>query len=175
MHIITWYETTFNEDTFPFPPTRGAAYAWAAGGVLDTTPTQCTLLGRGMELLRVCNGVGVWQFEGEGEYHFSDGVPDGATETDPVADVDDSETLAHTRRMCEFVSELESMLDDAAALGMTDMCAQLASMCRRLAEASDRRADAVSYRVNGGIQGAMACETDSEQFLDDARKAQCPS
>jgi hypothetical protein len=235
---ITFYDT-YSFHTFTFT-LRTQAYEWASGVVLDTTPTYRGTQTKGLELLRVCNGVGVWADGPEGEclYAFSDDVPEGATETDPfptvskaqqfldsgdkllprdvkwetstqnelrayfsddssvvptscdrewaldvpvskrepaLPPVDDSEIPAHTRRMCEFVSELESMLDDAAALGMPDRCAQLASMCRRLSQAADRRADAVSFRVSGGIQGASVCETDSDQFLDDARKARCPS
>jgi len=73
------------------------------------------------------------------------------------------------------LSELESMLDDAAALGDVEELKDIAWALHNMASAASSRARAVEMRLEGDVECALSCESNSEFALHRAhnRPAGC--
>lgn len=70
----------------------------------------------------------------------------------------------------EIIDNVESLMDDAAAVGNPGILEKLQTRLEALTKAVERRREGIEYRLSGLIQHATEREESSEQLVQRARE-----
>lgn len=72
--------------------------------------------------------------------------------------------------LLDITSQLESMLDDSAALAAPDVARHIAAVLRLLADAAGRRSVAIKCRIDGDIALELVAEQSADAKFAKARR-----